>query len=173
MHGQFPVSEDVVAGRRAREHPKAQRSDGASGHTVGASSTVSYVHPERVTILDALPAYDVVGELGRGGSGVVLEGRHKHLGREVAIKQAPRTLTDNPAVRKRFTAEARLLASLDHPHIVPIYDFVEHAGLCLLIMEKLPAGMLWDRFPDGVDVRRACALMMATCSGLQAAHAQG
>jgi hypothetical protein len=103
----------------------------------------------------------------------VLEGRHKHLGREVAIKQAPRTLTDNPAVRKRFTAEARLLASLDHPHIVPIYDFVEHDGLCLLIMEKLPAGMLWDRFPDGIDDRRACALTLAICSGLQAAHARG
>ena len=37
-----------------------------------------------------------------------------------------------------------MLASLDHPHIVPVYDYVERDGLCLLVMESLPGGTVWD-----------------------------
>jgi len=78
----------------------------------------------------ALPGYEVGGELGRGGWGVVLEGRHRKLGRLVAIKQLPRAFGADPNVRSRFATEARLLAGLDHPHIVPLYDYVEHDDLC-------------------------------------------
>ncbi|MFN2504418.1 MAG: protein kinase [Acidimicrobiales bacterium] len=127
---------------------------------------------ERVTA--ALPAYEVGAELGRGGWGVVLEGRHRQLGREVAIKQLPRAFAADPAVRERFTAEARLLASLDHPHIVPVYDYVESDGLCLLVMEKLPGGTVWSRFTSsGVTAEAACGLVLATAAGLHAAHQRG
>lgn len=127
---------------------------------------------ERVT--SALPAYEVGGELGRGGWGVVLEGRHRQLGREVAIKQLPRAFAADPAVRSRFVAEARLLASLDHPHIVPVYDYVESDGLCLLVMEKLPGGTVWSRFTSsGVTAEAACALVLAASAGLHAAHQRG
>src|SRR5256885_1320078 len=86
----------------------------------------------------ALPSYEVTGEIGRGGWGVVLEGRHRQLGRAVAIKQLPAAFASDPDIRSRFFAEARVLASLDHPHVVPVYDYVEQDGLCLLVMEKLP-----------------------------------
>ena len=95
---------------------------------------------------DALPSYEIGGELGRGGWGVVLAGRHRQLGREVAIKQLPRAFAADVSIRARFTVEARLLASLDHPHIVPVYDYVEQDGLCLLVMELLPGGTVWSRF---------------------------
>ena len=109
---------------------------------------------DRDRVIAALPAYEIGGELGRGGWGVVLAGRHRQLGREVAIKQLPRAFAADPAVRARFVAEARLLASLDHPHIVPVYDYVEADGLCLLVMEKLPGGTLWSRFTStGVTAR--------------------
>ncbi|MGH9164268.1 MAG: serine/threonine-protein kinase, partial [Acidimicrobiales bacterium] len=122
----------------------------------------------------ALPAYEVGEELGRGGWGVVLAGRHVPLGREVAIKQLPRAFAADPGVRARFVAEARLLASLDHPHIVPVFDFVEVDGLCLLVMEKLPGGTLWRRFTTaGVTAEAACALLLAGCAGLHAAHQRG
>lgn len=49
-------------------------------------------------------------------------------------------------VRSRFVTEARVLASLDHPHIVPVYDYVEQDGLCLLVMESLPGGTVWESF---------------------------
>ena len=86
----------------------------------------------------ALPSYEIGAELGRGGWGVVLAGTHRQLGRQVAIKQLPRAFAADPDVRARFVAEARVLASLDHPHIVPVYDYVEQDGLCLLVMEQLP-----------------------------------
>ena len=122
----------------------------------------------------ALPAYEMGGELGRGGWGVVLAGRHRQLGRNVAIKQLPRAFGADPGVRARFVAEARLLASLDHPHIVPVFDYVESGGLCLLVMEMLPGGSLWDRFTTvGVSPEAACALVLATCAGLRAAHQRG
>src|SRR5438105_5382710 len=122
----------------------------------------------------ALPLYEVEGELGHGAWGIVLAGRHRQLGRDVAIKQLPRSFGADPAVRNRFIAEARLLASLEHPHVVPIYDFVEHEGLCLLVMERLTGGSVWDRFRDpGFTPQGACAVALATCSGLQYAHVHG
>jgi non-specific serine/threonine protein kinase len=122
----------------------------------------------------ALPAYEIGGELGRGAHGVVLAGRHRKLGRRVAIKQLPRAFGADPGVRSRFVAEARVLASLDHPHIVEVYDFVDRDGVCLLVMERLTGGTLWSYLPAGgfaPDV--TCALMLATCAGLHHAHKNG
>jgi len=126
---------------------------------------------DQQAVIDALPAYEIGGELGRGGWGVVLAGRHRQLGRDVAIKQLPRAFAVDETIRSRFTVEARLLASLDHPHIVPVYDFVEQDGLCLLVMELLPGGTVWSRFTsDGFTASGACAVVLACLSGLQAAH---
>ena len=122
----------------------------------------------------ALPAYEISSELGRGAYGVVLAGRHRQLGRLVAIKQLPVAFGADPAVRARFIAEARVLATLDHPHIVAIYDFVDHEGLCLLVMERLTGGTVWSRFHAGgftPDV--SCAILLAVCAGLHHAHQHG
>ncbi|TQF73641.1 protein kinase [Rhodococcus spelaei] len=122
----------------------------------------------------ALPAYEVGDELGHGGCGVVLSGRHRRLGRPVAIKELPSQFASDVDVQRRFAAEARLLASIDHPHVVPVYDFVEHDGLCLLVMEYLPGGTVWSRFThDGFDAHAAVAVALACASGLRAAHEHG
>ena len=129
---------------------------------------------DRKEVEAALPGYEIGGELGRGGWGIVVEARHRRLGREVAIKQLPRAFAADPSVRSRFVAEARVLASLDHPHIVPVFDYVEADGLCLLVMEKLPGGTVWRRFiNDGLTMESSCAVMLATCAGLHAAHQRG
>jgi serine/threonine-protein kinase len=126
---------------------------------------------DQQAVIDALPAYEIGGELGRGGWGVVLAGKHRQLGRDVAIKQLPRAFAADESIRSRFTVEAKLLASLDHPHIVPVYDFVEQDGLCLLVMELLPGGTVWSRFTtDGFTASGASAVVLACLSGLQAAH---
>lgn len=125
-------------------------------------------------IARALPGYEIGAELGRGGMGVVLSGRHRQLGRNVAIKELPPQLASDPDVRSRFVAEARVLASLDHPHIVPIYDFVERDGLCLLVMETLPGGTVWGRYTsDGLTNEQSCAIAMLACAGLAYAHSRG
>src|SRR5215218_3575179 len=129
---------------------------------------------ERQLVADALPAYDVGEVLGQGGFGVVVAGRHRQLHRRVAIKQLPRAVAADVAVRRRFTAEARVLASLDHPHVVPIYDFVERDDLCLLVMELLPGGTLRDRFSTtGFTAPHAVAIALACGAGLSAAHERG
>ena len=129
---------------------------------------------DRERLAAALPAYDIGPELGRGGFGVVLEGRHRQLGRAVAIKELPRSFGSDPEVQARFLAEARILATLDHPHVVPIYDYVEADGLCLLVMEKLSGGTLWERFTtDGLPPQMACAAILAAAAGLHCAHEQG
>ena len=101
---------------------------------------------ERDQVAQALPTYEFGEELGRGAWGVVISAEHRALGRAVAVKQLPRAFAADAAVRSRFVTEARLLATLDHPHVVPVFDFVEKDGLCLLVMELLPGGTVWSRF---------------------------
>lgn len=128
---------------------------------------------ERRLIVEALPNYEVGEEIGRGGWGIVLEASHRTLERRVAIKALPRAFGADPDVRARFLAEARVVASLDHPHIVPLYDFVEHEGLCLLVMEMMPGGTLWDRFSDGdITPEQSCAVSVGVLTGLAHAHDQ-
>ncbi len=125
-------------------------------------------------VAHALPAYDIGDELGRGAMGVVISGEHRQLGRPVAIKQLPLGFGQDPTVKVRFVQEARLLASLDHPHIVPVFDFVDQDGLCLLVMEMLTGGTVWSKFTTtGLTNAEACGIVMATASALQAAHARG
>jgi serine/threonine protein kinase len=125
-------------------------------------------------VAEALPGYEICGLLGRGVSGMVLSAHHRTLGRDVAVKQLISAVSDDEEVRARFLTEARVLASMSHPHIVPIYDFVEHEGLCLLVMEHLVGGTVVDHFVDeGFSVVGACAVAMATLAGLHHAHQRG
>ncbi|MCU1590606.1 MAG: putative protein kinase [Frankiales bacterium] len=129
---------------------------------------------DAASLAAVLPNYEIAGELGRGGFGVVRAGRHRQLDRAVAIKELPAALANDPVVRARFVTEARVLASLDHPHIVPVYDYVEQDGLCLLVMESLSGGTVWQSFTaHGYTPETACAVVMVTCAGLHYAHGHG
>ncbi|WP_102146045.1 serine/threonine-protein kinase [Mycobacterium hubeiense] len=122
----------------------------------------------------ALPGYDVGQQIGKGGCGVVLSGMHLRLQRPVAIKQIPPQFADDAAVRRRFVTEAQLMAAIDHPHVVPVYDYIEQGDLCLLVMEYLPGGTVADRFAnDGFDATSAMAVALACAAGLEAAHRHG
>ena len=121
----------------------------------------------------ALPSYEIGEELGRGSTGVVLGARHRRLDRQVAVKLLPPELAHDESVRRRFVAEAKLLASLSHIHVVPIYDFVEDDGVCLLVMERLSGGTLADFARAGIDAQAGCAAALALAAGLQHAHERG
>ena len=131
------------------------------------------MNADRSVIERLLPGYDLSDELGRGASGVVYAARHRHLGRDVAVKQLPRAFGADPEVKARFVTEARLLAALEHPHVVPVYDYVEDGGLCVLVLERLSGGTLWARLGAGIAPQTACATVLAVCAGLQHAHAHG
>jgi hypothetical protein len=128
---------------------------------------------ELAQVAAALPAYEIGGELGRGSTGVVLAAEHRQLGRQVAIKLLPADLAHDPAVRRRFVAEARLLASFSHVHVVSVYDFVEEDGLCLLVLERLGGGTLFSRARAGLDAPAGCAAVVALCAALHYAHERG
>ncbi|MET0236724.1 MAG: protein kinase, partial [Kibdelosporangium sp.] len=74
-----------------------------------------------LSMVNALPQYTVGAQIGEGGMGEVYEGVHRTLGRHVAIKQLPPEISDRARANVQFDREARVLASLDHPHIVPVY----------------------------------------------------
>jgi serine/threonine-protein kinase len=85
-------------------------------------------------------------ELGRGGAGVVYLAHDTKLDRSVAIKSLPAEMMANPKARSRFSREARLLASLNHPNIATIYDeFEEAEGVGYLILEYVPGQTLGER----------------------------
>lgn len=121
-----------------------------------------------------LPGYEVFAELGRGAYGVVFAGRHRQLDREVAIKQLLLGHANNEAARARFRAEAQVLAAITHPHVVPVYDYVENEDLCVLVMERLNGGTVWQRFVEqGFSLPTSCAVALVACSGLRGAHDRG
>ncbi|WP_261563383.1 serine/threonine-protein kinase, partial [Frankia tisae] len=124
---------------------------------------------ERAQVEAALPGYELGPTLGQGSSGIVVEGRHRQITRQVAIKVLTRA---GPAYRDGFRREADVLAGLDHPHIVRIYDYVERGELSLLVMEHLPGGTLRSRLAE-TSPAMACAVGLAAADALAAAHTAG
>jgi serine/threonine protein kinase len=85
-------------------------------------------------------------ELGRGAVGVVYLAHDTKLDRSVAIKSLPAEVMENPKARSRFSREARVLASLNHPNIATIYDeFQETEDVAYLILEYIPGQTLAER----------------------------
>jgi len=119
-----------------------------------------------MNVVQALPQYQVGPAIGAGRRGVVYAGVHRSFG-SVAIKQLP-------GIGDRFDREAKILAGLDHPHIVPVHDYVRAGRDGLLVTERLDGGTVFERFRrDGIKPEAACAITLATLSGLQAAHRAG
>jgi serine/threonine protein kinase len=118
--------------------------------------------------------YDLLGEIGRGGMGVVYRARHNRLGRVVALKLLRAGALAGPEERERFLREARAVARLQHPHIVQVYDVGEHAGGPYLALELVPGGSLARRLADRPLPPRAAAELVATLAeAVQYAHSQG
>ena len=117
--------------------------------------------------------YTIEGEIGRGGMGVVYRARDERLHRRVAVKVLPPELAFQKEIRERFTREAQTAARLSHPHIVPIHDVGEGAGVVYFIMglvegESLGARLKRRGHLPADEVRR---IMKETADALSAAHA--
>ncbi len=123
---------------------------------------------------NCLVGYQVVRELGRGGTGVVYLAHDSHLDRNVAIK----TLAFSPPAEcdllHRFRREARLLASLSHPNIATIYAFAEDDDSRALVMEYVDGQTLADRLRAGpLPVDEALSIAAQIAAGVEAAHEAG
>ncbi|MBL8235495.1 MAG: protein kinase, partial [Bryobacterales bacterium] len=97
----------------------------------------------------SLPGYQVLGELGRGGMGVVYHARQVHANREVALKMVLGAEYAGPPALLRFRTEGEAVARLQHPHIVAVFDVGEHAGRPFFSMELCGGGSLAGRLSNG------------------------
>ncbi len=121
-----------------------------------------------------LAGYELLGELGRGGMGVVYRARQVRLGRLVALKLIRAGAHASPAERARFRAEAEALASFQHPHIVQIFDVGEQDGQPFFAMELVRGGSLKDRLAGGpLPPHPAAQLLLILARAVEAAHACG
>lgn len=128
---------------------------------------------------ETLNEYTIVRLLGRGGMAEVYEGHDRELERSVAIKVILPAMSNEPGFEERFRREARLVASLRHPHIVQVYDFGVADGSPYMVMEYLPGGTLKDRLAELRDRRQtlppseAAAILDALAGALDYAHSRG
>ena len=116
--------------------------------------------------------YRIEGQLGRGGFGAVYAAKDEKLGRAVAIKIL--LLTDDAHAKLRFEREARVLAELDHPHVVRVLDFGDE-GTNFLVLERLVGETLASRIAraGALPPELAVRLTREVLSALSAAHARG
>ena len=131
--------------------------------------------PPPLAVLAAeFPQLELVGLVGRGGMGAVYEARQPALGRTVALKVLPDEVGEDPAFAERFEREARLLAQLDHPHIVRVYDAGRQGRRYYFLMEFVEGRNLRRLIRDGdVAPAQALAIVSQVCEALQYAHDQG
>lgn len=119
------------------------------------------------------PGYEILGELGRGGMGVVYKARQLSLGRLVALKMI-NSGDLSARSRQRFRDEAETVASLDHPHIVPIFEVGERDAQPFFSMKLLEGGSLHRRLPRyRADPRGAVQVLIAVAQAVHYAHQRG
>ena len=121
-----------------------------------------------------LGPYQIVAPLGAGGMGEVYRASDPRLGREVAIKVLPGSLSRDLDRLRRFEQEARAASALNHPSILAIYDIGTHEGSPYLVTELLEGSTLRDRLTGGpLSPRKAVDHAVQIAQGLAAAHEKG
>jgi Tol biopolymer transport system component len=128
---------------------------------------------EPTLIAQRLGAYHFLDLLGVGGMGQVYRARDTRLDRDVAVKVLPRLFSADPERLARFDREARLLASLNHPHIAAIYGFEQTNDVHALILELVEGPTLAQRLQRGpLTVSEALRIARQIADAFEAAHEQ-
>jgi eukaryotic-like serine/threonine-protein kinase len=121
-----------------------------------------------------LAGYEIMGELGRGGMGVVLKARQVALNRTVAVKLIKSGVFASESELLRFQNEAEAVAQLDHPHIVPIYEVGQHGGRHFFSMKLIDGTGLDKRLAEfTADPRSAAQIVAIIALAVHHAHQRG
>jgi serine/threonine protein kinase len=183
--GEEPVPEEWYARfPQWRDRLEAHFTEAASSDDLSSTSQATEAEASELTglggrlLATGLPPpghrYELLGQLGHGGMGVVYRARDTVLGRVVALKRMRAGFWASLEEVRRFGREAQAVARLQHRHIVPLYDFGEDNGQPYFTMPYLSGGSLADhlgRFNG--DPAAAVALVEKVARAVQAAHAQG
>ncbi len=121
-----------------------------------------------------LGPYEVLAAIGAGGMGEVYRARDAKLGRDVALKVLPEAFARDAERMARFQREAKVLASLSHPNIAPIYGLEDSSSTHALVMELVEGPTLADRIKQGpIPIDEALRIAKQICEGLEYAHERG
>jgi len=118
--------------------------------------------------------YEVTGHLGKGGMGEVYRARDSKLGRDVALKVLPEGFANDSERMARFQREAKLLASLNHPHIATIHGIEGDGASRVLVLELVDGEDLSQRLMSGpLPVKEAVTVARQVADAIESAHDQG
>jgi serine/threonine-protein kinase len=130
---------------------------------------------KKVRHVGANQRYRIDKAIASGGAGIVYQAHDTVLGRQVALKELLEDLASDAEQAERFKIEARALALLNHPCIMPIHDLLEENGRLWLVMELLNGGSLGDLIEKGgiQDINQSVEIVKGIASGLGFAHQHG
>jgi serine/threonine-protein kinase len=138
-------------------------------YTVGGRATLT-----GAMVGTTLGHYRILEQMGAGGMGVVYRATDTQLGRDVALKVLPDRFARDAGRMTRFSREARLLASLNHPGIATVYGLAESGDVRAIAMELVEGRTLADRLHDGpIPLDEALPIASQIAEALEAAHERG
>jgi serine/threonine protein kinase len=127
-----------------------------------------------MAIPEKIGRYVIKSELGRGGMATVYRAFDPSFDREVAIKVLPREMLHDPQFRSRFEREIKLVAALEHPSIVPVYDVGEENEQPYFVMRYMPGGSLSNLIEQGkFSIQDTARIVEKIAQGLAYAHRKG
>jgi serine/threonine protein kinase len=145
---------------------------------IGGSPLIDARSAEKLALPQGKGNYQLMGEIARGGMGVVMKGHDADLGRDVALKVLHKELSDNPEILQRFVEEAQIGGQLQHPGIVPVYELGLMADerpyfTMKLVKGRTLATLLTERESITVDRRHLLDTFLSVCQTMAYAHSRG
>jgi eukaryotic-like serine/threonine-protein kinase len=166
-HGPVAVSMAPDSGARSTAGSRAFWTDSSLGPSAKAPAEIA---SDRKLVA----GYEIVGELGRGGMGVVYKARQLGLNRTVALKMVLSGVHAGGEQLLRFAAEAQAVAHLDHPNIVRIYEVGEQEGIPFFSLEFVPGGTLANKLDSKpMPDRDAASILEVVSRAVDFAHQKG
>jgi len=122
-----------------------------------------------------LGPYRIINQVGQGGMATVYKAYQPSMDRNVAVKVLPTQLAQSPEFTQRFQQEARIIARLEHAHILPVFDYGESEGIAYFVMRYLDAGTLKDKMEAGrpLPLNEIDRLFTQLADALSYAHSLG
>jgi serine/threonine-protein kinase len=160
--------------RTVREGGRKGSEDNSLSSELAKTRVVSKAQ-KKVRHVGANQRYRIDKAIASGGAGIVYQAHDTVLGRQVALKELLEDLASDAEQAERFKIEARALALLNHPCIMPIHDLLEENGRFWLVMELLTGGSLGDLIEKGriQDINQSVDIVKGIASGLGFAHQHG
>ena len=117
--------------------------------------------------------YRLIGELGRGGTGIVFQAHQVAVDREVAVKKLRSELASSETARQRFLTEARVIGGLDHPNVIALHEvYVDETGDLYYSMKRIN-GTSWSEQISAMSLDQNIDTLLRVADGIRYAHSRG